>query len=179
MTGSMPAGPRTIEVRRTYLTMDTPDALRAGRPAPLPLEVERTDACTVAEYRALYRAVGAMWHWHEREAWDDARLAAHLARGEVTIWIARVEERTAGYFELERHADGAVEILYFGLTPEFIGRGLGGPLLTRAVREAWALGATRVWLHTCTLDAPHALENYRARGFRTEREETYTATIGG
>jgi len=57
-----------------------------------------------------------------------------------------------------------VEIAYFGLVPQFIGRGLGGPLLTRTLEEAWKLGPNRVWVHTCTLDHVAALANYKARG---------------
>jgi GNAT superfamily N-acetyltransferase len=62
-----------------------------------------------------------------------------------------------------------------GLLPAFIGQGLGGHLLTVAVERAWAptgadqdvgggMGATRVWLHTCSHDHPHALQNYVALG---------------
>ena len=44
--------------------------------------------------------------------------------------------------------------------------GVGGWLLTRAVERAWEVeGTRRVWLHTCDLDSPAALGNYRARGF--------------
>jgi GNAT superfamily N-acetyltransferase len=78
----------------------------------------------------------------------------------------------AGYFELRRQPDGAVEIAYFGLLPEFIGRGLGKFLLSEATRRAWELGATRVWLHTNTLDHAAALPNYLARGFSVVRTET-------
>ena len=70
-----------------------------------------------------------------------------------------------------------VEILYFGLVPEAIGHGLGGFLLARTVEQAWALGAERVVLNTCTLDAPQALPNYEARGFVRVREEWYEAEI--
>ena len=35
-----------------------------------------------------------------------------------------------------------------------------------AVERAWELATDRVWVHTCTLDHPSALPNYRARGFR-------------
>jgi hypothetical protein len=41
------------------------------------------------------------------------------------------------------------------------------------VKAAWALAPTRVWLHTCTLDAAAALPNYLARGFRAFKTETY------
>jgi len=84
------------------------------------------------------------------------------------------EEQPAGYFELRQHENGSVEIAYFGLLPDFIGRGWGKYLLNRAVESAWLLGANRVWLHTCTLDHPAALPNYLKRGFRPVRQETYT-----
>jgi hypothetical protein len=40
-------------------------------------------------------------------------------------------------------------------------------------RHAWQLTTTRVWLHTCSLDSPHALANYQARGLRV-----YDITVG-
>ena len=43
--------------------------------------------------------------------------------------------------------------------------------------EAWALGASRVWLHTCTLDSPNALPNYKARGFDEYRREHFVAQL--
>src|SRR5438094_198572 len=60
-----------------------------------------------------------------------------------------------------------------GSLPEFTRRGFGKHLLTEAVRHAWAEGARRVWLHTCTLDHPAALPNYVARGFRPFKTERY------
>ena len=78
---------------------------------------------------------------------------------------------------LEKEKVWPVEIAYFGLRPEFFGRGIGKAMLTRAAEEAWSLGATRVWLHTCTLDSAHALPNYLARGFTEFRRETFTAVL--
>jgi GNAT superfamily N-acetyltransferase len=89
------------------------------------------------------------------------------------------EAAPAGYFELRRHDDGGVEIAYLGLLPEFFGRGWGKYLLEQAVRQAWATGASRVWLHTCTLDHPAALPNYLQRGFRPVREEVYVTELAG
>ena len=70
----------------------------------------------------------------------------------------------AGYYELHRDDEGNIEIAYFGLLPEFIGRGLGGALLTSAIDEAWRLAPKRVWVHTCNRDHPKALANYQTRG---------------
>jgi GNAT superfamily N-acetyltransferase len=95
------------------------------------------------------------------------------------VWELYIGKDSAGFFELQRHADESVEIAYFGLLPNFMGRGLGGPLLTRAVEEAFAMGARRVWLHTCTLDSPRALPAYRARGFREYKTQRLEVDIEG
>ncbi len=130
------------------------------------------------EYRALYAAVGDAFLWRDRFALSDGELDDHFASPNVQLWMLRVAREMAGYFELQRHDDGRVEIVYFGLVARFFGRGLGGWLLTRAVEEAFALGATKLTLHTCTLDSPHALPNYLARGFLITREEEYEIEPG-
>jgi ribosomal protein S18 acetylase RimI-like enzyme len=104
-------------------------------------------------------------------------MAARLANPDVSLHLLTLGGAPAGYFELEREEDGAVNVAFFGLLPEFHGRGLGKYLLTEAAQEAFRRGASRVWLHTCTLDDPAALPNYEARGFRRTRQETYTADI--
>jgi GNAT superfamily N-acetyltransferase len=70
--------------------------------------------------------------------------------------------------------DPSVEIRIFGLTPPFIGRGYGGPLLDSAVENAFTWGARRVWVHTCTHDHPNALNNYLKSGFKVFKVEEKT-----
>jgi GNAT superfamily N-acetyltransferase len=94
-----------------------------------------------------------------------------------TGWLLSYETVPAGFAELERSADGVVEIVYFGLLPDFIGRGVGRAFLDAVVARAWDGGAGRVWLHTCTLDHPRALSHYLSAGFRVVREEAYTARL--
>lgn len=168
---------RPVDVVRTYLELRSPDQLRRAKLDDPDVRFVRREQITVPHYRRLYRDVGARWHWFDRNAWSDDRLAAHLARAEISVWECMVSERSAGFFELELLGDGSVEIAYFGLAGEFIGRGIGKAMLTRAVDEAWTLGATRVWLHTCTLDSPTALPNYKARGFQEFRQERYVAQL--
>ena len=168
---------RTVDVVRTYLEMLAPDELRpAEAPAP-DATVEHIARPAPALYRSLYAGVGGRYHWRDRLGWSDEQIAAHLALRSVSIHVLRVGGETAGFFELKRHFDETVEIAYFGLLQPFIGRGLGKYLLTRAIAEAWALGAARVWVHTCTLDDAAALPNYRARGMKPYRTETYQAQI--
>jgi GNAT superfamily N-acetyltransferase len=162
---------RAVEVVRTYLELRSPEQLRAA-PIPDPsIQFVRRDAIAVYRYRRLYQMVGDQWHWHDRNAWSDDQLAAHLSLPSISVWECVADERTAGFFELATHDDASVEIAYFGLVEEFMGRGIGKAMLTRAAQQAWALGAARVWLHTCTLDSPRALPNNHARGFEKTRTE--------
>jgi GNAT superfamily N-acetyltransferase len=160
-------------VTRTYLEMLSPDELRPAAVAePLPT-IERLEQCTVELFRALYGEVGRAYRWTDRLRWTDDTIRQHVETPGVSLWLMSWEDAPAGYFELREHTDGSVEIAYFGLLPHFIGRGWGKYLLTCAVQSAWRLGATRVWLHTCTLDHPAALPNYLKRGFRAIRTEEY------
>ncbi len=69
--------------------------------------------------------------------------------------------------------EGEVEIAYFGLLPDFIGRGLGSALLTSAIENAWGWAPipSRIWVHTCNRDHLNALNNYQARGFKIYKIE--------
>lgn len=170
------------EVTRTYLEMPSLQQLVPGRPPSVPASLDRIAPCTVDAWRALYRQIGAPWHWHDRDAWDESAMSAHLARPDVRIYrmtatLGAEWTDDVGFLELERHGDGSVEIGYLGLDQRVLGRRLGGWLVTEAVRTAFAWGAVRLWLHTCTLDAPAALPNYLARGFSITRTETYHTTV--
>ncbi|HXG94814.1 MAG TPA: GNAT family N-acetyltransferase [Blastocatellia bacterium] len=168
---------RSVEVTRTYLQLARPDDLRPARAADERVRIERAKECPASFYRYLYSEVGRFYHWIDRLGWSDEEIRAHLARPEITLWVMYIEGAPAGYFELERHRDGSVEIAYFGLLSEFLGRGLGKHLLTEAVERAWSLEAARVWLHTCTLDDPAAMANYIKRGFAPFKQETYFTII--
>ena len=167
-----------VAVIRTYLEMDTPDQLTRRAPVP-PGCVVRQEAADPDLYRQLYDGVGRDYHWRDRRSWSDEQLRAHLDNPGIGIWVLREGSEPRGFFELARQDDGSVEIAYFGLLPEGIGRGLGRVLLTSAVEAAWSLNPTpsRVWLHTCTLDHPSALSNYLARGFRVTRTQRFTVDL--
>ena len=166
-----------VSVRRTHLELRRPGELRPGRPPSEPVQLLLRRPISAANYLELYALVGELWLWRDRLAWTPEELDRYLASPDVHVWSAHVRGTTAGYFELRQHADRAVEVMYFGLAPQFIGRGLGGWLLTRAAQEAFALDASRILLNTCTLDAPQALPNYLARGFTIVREEQYLLDV--
>ncbi|HEX7297818.1 MAG TPA: GNAT family N-acetyltransferase [Solirubrobacteraceae bacterium] len=156
-------------VVRTYLELDDPRALRpAGPPRLKALEVRRVDPPDGSVNRFFYVEVGAAHAWVDHLGRSAADWQA-WAEG-VETWVATVAGDRAGYYELRRE-DGSVEVAYFGLRAPFQGMGLGGFLLTHALRRALEL-APRVWLQTNTRDAGAAMPNYLARGLRPFRTET-------
>jgi len=163
----------TVAVTRTYLELKEPGQLRdPGAPPPGAAIVPVRDVAP-SYFRWLYATVGGPWHWRDRLGWDDDTIRRHFALDTVFLRVLEAEGAPAGYYELNRIADGAIEVIHIGLVPAYIGRGLGGYLVAEAAREAWALGATRVCLDTCTLDGPAALPNYLRRGFTVYRTEDF------
>jgi ribosomal protein S18 acetylase RimI-like enzyme len=139
-------------------------------PAPTPalkLALMRLDPPTVSFYRYLFNTVGGAWTWVSRRFLDDTALGRIILDPKIEITVAYVGGVPAGYFELDRRIEGECELAFFGLVPEFIGRGLGRWLLDRAIEAAWsAPDVARVWVHTCNLDHPRALGVYQKAGFK-------------
>ena len=116
--------------------------------------------------RDLYLNVGEQWQWIDKRSWTDDEWKEYADTPELRTFAAYYNHALAGYYELRRDTEGGIEIAYFGLLPEWIGRGLGGALLTSAIQRAWRMEPKpgRVWVHTCNRDHPQALVNYQARG---------------
>ncbi|MAS35886.1 MAG: GNAT family N-acetyltransferase [Anaerolineaceae bacterium] len=158
-------------LQTTYLEMTSRDAFRpAYLDDSMHVQIMRMNTPDLAYYKFLYQAVGEIWRWRDRLVMPEAELAAALSHAGCRVDVLYVDGVPAGYVELLREGHDT-EIVYFGLRPGFIGRGLGKHLLSHGIAQAWDDGAQRVWVHTCNLDGPHALDNYRKRGFSVYRVE--------
>jgi len=80
--------------------------------------------------RYLYTAVGGDWFWLDRLGWTYDDWYRYLNREEQQTWVGYADGTPAGYFELEKQDAGNVEIAYFGLMSNFMGKGYGGHLLS-------------------------------------------------
>ncbi|MEO1016497.1 MAG: GNAT family N-acetyltransferase [Pseudomonadota bacterium] len=140
-------------------------------PARLPsgVQVVRAQAPTVAFYRFVYHEVGNQWIWTDRKRMSDAALKAVIEDPRIEIETLWVDGVPAGFAELDYRRRPQMELAYFGLMTPFIGRGLGRIFLEWVIDRAWQRPISRLDVHTCTLDHPSALANYKRRGFAAYR----------
>jgi GNAT superfamily N-acetyltransferase len=162
----------TVEVTITYLEMEHPAMFRPAEAAPGDVTLERLDPADAEVAEQFYNDVGNDYFWLERAKWGADKWRDELETPGTEFWILSHDEEEAGFFLLTEPQPRTSEILYLGLLPGFEGRGLGGHLLSCAIERAWATGADRVLVNTCTLDHPAALPNYLARGFEVVRKRT-------
>lgn len=144
-------------------------------PAPRDgLEVVFVRKPTVRYYRFLYDAIGADYDWYSRKILPDAELERILSDRRNELHVLHVDGTPAGMAELDRRTESEVELVQFGLLPEFIGQGLGKWFLQWTIDRAWSYRPARFWLHTCSKDHPRALPLYRSAGFVVYKQEIQT-----
>ena len=162
-----------IDVTITYLEMRAhPHIAKTTQPLAGHLAVIQARNPTVSFYRFLYHTAGEPWLWYERRFMDDKTLATLVTDSNVRIYVLYVDGVPAGYVELDFQTPSDVELAYFAIFPEFIGRRLGPWLLQWAVNTAWSGEPERFRVNTCSLDHPKALLTYQQQGFTPYRQET-------
>jgi ribosomal protein S18 acetylase RimI-like enzyme len=161
-----------LETTVTYLEMtERPPHPHLVPPHGMKLALLRARPPTVGFYRFLYNTVGGPWLWYERRALDDEALGRIITDDRVEIYVLYANGVPAGYAELDRRDPPDIELAYFGLVPDFIGKGLGRYLLTWAIDTAWSYEPERLWVNTNSLDHSNALALYQRCGFRPYRQE--------
>ena len=148
---------------------------RPERRVPAPREgllVLHARRPSVPYFLYLYDRVGQEYNWTSRRQHSDEAIAAVIQHPLNELHVLFVEGEPAGFIELDRRVPDEVELVQFGLMPEFIGQGLGRWFLQWTIDKVWSYGPRRFWLHTCTKDHPAALPNYLKAGFEIYHEET-------
>jgi len=123
------------------------------------------------KYLEIYRKVGEKWKWYNRLLISREEIIRIIRHPDTRIYILTHDEQIIGFAELDMSVEGSVEIVYFGLSEAYIGRGLGKIFFGLVLQEAWNTHPERVWLHTCELDHPAALQFYLKTGFREYHSE--------
>jgi GNAT superfamily N-acetyltransferase len=145
------------------------------RPRPLatsPLRLVHWQKPDLAKYRALFSRVGTPWLWFSRAVMPDSAVKNIIDDPAVEVFaVTDPNGIEVGIVELDFRSLPDCEIGYFGLVRELNGKGHGRWLMGQALSRAWRKDVTRVWIHTCTLDHPSALNFYRAQGFVAFKRE--------
>jgi ribosomal protein S18 acetylase RimI-like enzyme len=121
----------------------------------------------------FYKNIGKNCQWIDRLVWTNLKWTEYVSNKKLSTYILKDKQEIAGYFELLFNQDTKeAEIAYFGILQEYFGKKLGGYLLSEAIKFSFALGSSRVWAHTCSLDHKNALGNYLSRGMKIFKSET-------
>lgn len=171
-----------IDVTVTYLEqINKPSIMQAALP-PVKVALLRAEHPPVHYYRYLYTLVGTPYNWVSRTLIDDKTLTSIITHQRVFIYVLYVQGVPAGFAEIDARHPRAPEIKFFGLSPEYIGKGYGRYFFSQIVDLAWtcmsapghddntpdnapANGPEKVLIETCTLDHPAALPLYQKFGF--------------
>ena len=121
----------------------------------------------------FYKEIGKNCQWIDRLVWNDHNWIDYVSNEKLFTYVLKDNEEIAGYFELifDENTKEA-EIAYFGILDEYLGKKLGGYLLSNAIKLSFSMGSLRLWVHTCSLDHKNALKNYLARGMSVFKSET-------
>ena len=120
----------------------------------------------------FYKQIGRKYNWIDRLSWTDQNWISYINNKNLLTFVLQYKKDVAGYFELIFHeSKKEAEIAYFGILEEYFGKKIGGFLLSEAIKRSFLLDIKRVWVHTCSLDHKHALQNYLSRGLKIFKSE--------
>jgi ribosomal protein S18 acetylase RimI-like enzyme len=120
----------------------------------------------------FYKQVGADHYWRDRLVWTDKEWLNYVSNNNFETWILKKNKEIIGFYEQEFHpSSNEVELINMGILKDNRGQKLGSTLLLHAISNAFNKNPNRMWVHTCSLDHKHALNNYIAKGFKIFKEE--------
>lgn len=164
-SGYSPVPPGKIANVETRLEMLARPAATMPHPAAQSISLQRWHSPSIADYRALFRAVGQEWLWVSRLAMAEEELATILSEPLVEIYRLMDDGRAIGLLELNFRQAEECELTFFGLVADAIGKGAGRFMMGHAIELAWSRPIRRFWVHTCTHDSQAALPFYCRSGF--------------
>ena len=152
------------KVTTYYLEMDSKDKFIAKTDFENKIKIKKIDNDAYLNF-IFFAGVGLPFKWYSRLKWDIKKWQNYFLENTVKTYIGFDGNKLIGYYELEKQENKIVEIKFFGLLPNYIGKGLGSMFLSHAINNSWQLNAKKVCLHTCSIDHQSAYKNYVARGF--------------
>ena len=160
------------QVERSYLEICTISELLVKNKPFNDLYLEKVNPPDFQLNKFFYKEVGKKHSWTDRLVWNDKKWIDYLENSSVNTYILKRNNELIGFFEQIFDKDKVdCEIAYLGILEEYIGKKLGGYLLSEAIKISFNIGSKRIWVHTCSLDHKNALQNYISRGMKIFKSE--------
>ena len=162
----------SIKVERNYLDIISLKNLSEIDKPSNNFDVRLVDPPDFQLNKFFYKQIGKKHRWVDRLIWNENQWIRYINNSNVKTYILQDGNDLAGYFEqIFDQKKLEYEIAYFGILHDYVGKRLGGYLLSEAIKKSFLMGANRVWVHTCSLDHKHALKNYLSRGMKIFKSE--------
>ena len=162
------------KIERFYLEINTINDLKTKPISSECFSIKEANKDNFDLNKFFYKQIGKRHQWVDRLIWQDKDWLKYISNENLRTYILKKENDLVGYFELIFNNNDC-EIAYFGILEEFIGKGYGGFLLSEALKIGFKR-ANRIWVHTCSLDHPNAIENYKSRGMKIFKTEILKRT---
>ena len=162
------------KIERFYLEINTINDLKTKPISSDCFSLKEANKDNFDLNKFFYKQIGKRHQWVDRLIWQDKDWLKYISNENLRTYIFKRENDLVGYFELVFNNNDC-EIAYFGILEEFIGKGYGGFLLSEALKIGFE-SASRIWVHTCSLDHPNAIENYKSRGMKIFKTEILKRT---
>ena len=161
------------QVKRNYLEIKSINELVEEKKPLENLHLEKVLPADFQLNKFFYKEIGKKHRWVDRLVWSDKNWTDYLNTLGVATYVLKNKEDLVGYFEQNIYPQKKeCEIAYFGILEEYIGKKIGGYLLSEAIKKSFEIGTKRIWVHTCSLDHKHALDNYLSRGMKVFKSES-------
>jgi Acetyltransferase (GNAT) family. len=162
----------TEEVKRSYLEINSLTDLQESEQPSEDYMVDLIEPTDFQLNKFFYKNIGKKHKWVDRLIWTEDQWINHVSNKNVKTFVLKNKKDLVGFFELIIHYEKKeVEIAYFGILEEYQNKKLGSYLLSDAIKKSFQENVDRVWLHTCSLDHKHALNNYLSRGMKIFKSE--------
>ena len=160
------------KVSRNYLEIKSIDELNYSKSPNSKCELFEINPPDFQINKFFYKQIGSDHRWIDRLVWNDQKWISYVSNPNVKTYVLKENNNLIGYFELIYNNESFdCEIAYFGILEEFFSKGYGGYLLSEAIKLGFKRDAKRVWVHTCSLDHPNAILNYKSRGMQVFKNE--------
>ncbi|MDC0426497.1 GNAT family N-acetyltransferase [Pelagibacteraceae bacterium] len=160
------------KVQRFFLEVKKKQFVSKSRSTPEKTEVYLDKEKNIDINKFFYRQIGKDHFWRDRLLWSDKEWSKYVDNINLDTGVMKLGKELVGFYEQEFHKKkNEIELIQMGILKEFQGKKFGSFLLEHITQKAFDKNVERVWVHTCSLDHKHALNNYLSKGFKIFKEE--------